>query len=84
MYCIVQSQQQTELNLDTAVFSVMTAINRKIEKISFSFPLLSRYHIWALTLYHELDASEQSVQLDLILCRKLLEIKSKELCVNSA
>lgn len=55
------------MHLDTAEFAVMIAINRKIEKISFSSPLLSRYHIWALTLYYKLDASEQSVQLDLIL-----------------
>lgn len=55
------------MHLNTAVFSVMTAINRKIEKISFSFPLLSRYHICALTLYYKLDVSEQSVQLDLVL-----------------
>lgn len=53
------------MHLDTAEFSVMAEINRQIEKISF--PLLSRYHVWALTLYYKLDASEQSVQLDLIL-----------------
>lgn len=72
------------MHLDTAEFAVMIAINRKTEKTSFSFLLLSRYHIWALTLYYKLDASEQSVWLDLILRTKLLEIESKELCVNSA
>lgn len=65
------------MHLDTALFPVMTTINRKIEKKGFSFPLLSRYHIWALTLYYKLDASEQSVQLDLILEENYLKSRAK-------
>lgn len=32
--------------------------------MSFSFPLLSTYHFWAMTLYYKFDVSEQFVQLN--------------------
>lgn len=65
------------MHVSTSVFSVMMAINKKLGKISFSFPLLSKYHLWAMTLYYKFDLSEQSVQLDLIYEENSLKSSAK-------
>jgi len=65
------------MHLNTSVVSVMTAINKKIGERSFSFPLLSRCHFWAMILYYKFDVSEQSVQLDLIYEENSLKSSAK-------